>query len=237
MRIGRQRLVAVVLAVLAIAATIASSATTSARAAPPDSGTEVEAPQLSIAIDNGRTEAAVGDTLDYAITIKNLGPDPTEGLHVTQTMPVGLTFESADSDGAAGTDEVAWTLDLEAHAEVVVHSSMVVTATPAELLRLATVACVNLAADGPPLICAAHSDQLPAGANAASEAAADGQDISPRLFLIGGSLIVLIGLAIATVMLRRRKSARAAASRSVTHPGASSPSTRRRMRGRASSQP
>jgi hypothetical protein len=51
-----------------VGAQLSGTASTSATAtvAPP-------APQLSIAVDNGRKSAAVGDTPTYIITVQNLG--------------------------------------------------------------------------------------------------------------------------------------------------------------------
>lgn len=57
------------------------------------------APQLSIAVDNGRTTAAAGDKLTYTIAVHNLGTADIADLHVSQSMPTGLKFTSADSAG------------------------------------------------------------------------------------------------------------------------------------------
>ena len=126
------------------------------------------APQLSIAVDDGRTSAAAGDLLSYTVTVRNLGATPLGGLHVTQSMPTGLTFGSADSAGLATADTVTWKVDLGATGTATVHSTMSLSATPKELLRLATVACVSVSPGGPPVVCASHSDLLPAGRQAAA---------------------------------------------------------------------
>jgi uncharacterized repeat protein (TIGR01451 family) len=164
------------------------------------------APQLSIAVDNGRTSAAAGDTLDYAITIRNLGTTDVVGLTVTQSMPAGLSFDAADSAGREQAGGVGWTIDLATAGEVVLHSTMAVTDTPPELLRLATVACASMSASGPPIVCASHSDQLPAGASA--EEAATAAAAAPSFGLLqwyvaGGIAVVLIAMSVVVVVRRR----------------------------------
>jgi uncharacterized repeat protein (TIGR01451 family) len=102
--------------------------------------TNTSDPRLSIAVDNGQTSAAVGDTAQYTITVRNLGTEDVKGLGVTQSVPTGLTFGSADTSGTAQAQGVSWPLDLKAGGEAVFHSAMTVSETPSELLRLATVA-------------------------------------------------------------------------------------------------
>ena len=164
------------------------------------------APQLSIAVDNGRTSAAAGDTLDYAITIRNLGTTDVAGLTVTQSMPAGLSLKSADSAGTEQAGGVGWTIDLAAAGEAVLHSTMAVTDTPPELLRLATVACASMSAGGPPIVCASHSDQLPAGASAEAAAAAAAAPSSGLLqwYVAGGIAVVLVAVSVVVVVVRRR---------------------------------
>jgi uncharacterized repeat protein (TIGR01451 family) len=167
------------------------------------------APQLSIAVDDGRSSATRGDTLTYTVTIRNLDTAPVAGLHVTQTMPTGLTFGSADSAGTVEAGSVTWHVDLNAAASATVHTTMSVSATPKELLRLATVACAGVSAAAPPVVCASHSDLLPAGrqAAAAATAAASRRPASSTNYAwyVGtiGVAVVLAGGAV--VMVRRRR--------------------------------
>lgn len=123
-------------------------------------------PQLSITVDNGRTSAAVGDRPTYTITISNLGSTQVTGLVVTQSVPTGLSFTSADSAGIAKAGLVSWFVDLKASGKATLHTTMTVSKSPKELLRLATVACASVSAKGPPIVCATDSDLLPAGASA-----------------------------------------------------------------------
>ncbi len=172
------------------------------------------APQLSVAVDDGRTSAAAGDLLSYTVTVQNLGATPLSGLQVTQSMPSGLTFESADSAGLATADMVTWKVDLRATGTATVHSTMSLTATPKELLRLATVACVSVSPAGPPVVCASHSDLLPAGRQAAASKSATrparaGPSNSGNWYVGGvvGIVLVLSGLAL-LITRRRRLAAR-----------------------------
>jgi uncharacterized repeat protein (TIGR01451 family) len=169
-------------------------------------------PQLSIAVDNGRTSAAVGDTPTYTITVRNLGTTQVTGLLVTQSVPTGLKVRSADSTGVAKAGMVSWRLDLEASGKVTVHTAMTVAKTPKDLLRLATVACASVSDKGPPIVCATDSDQLPAGASAqvskASAAPASGPPVATSkgrdwAYAAGGlgGIVLLMGVLIA----RRRK--------------------------------
>ena len=165
-------------------------------------------PQLSIAVDDGRTSTAAGDKLTYTITIRNLGTTGVTGLGVTQSVPDGQKFLSADPAATAKAGRVSWRRDLKVAGTATVHTTMSVSATPKELLRLATVACASMTASKPPLVCASDSDQLPAGASAqaaAAKAASSSTD-QPWWYLasgIGG--IGLIVAALAALMTRRRR--------------------------------
>ncbi len=163
-------------------------------------------PQLSIAIDNGQTSAVTGDKLTYTVTVKNLGANAVTGLVVSQTMPTGLKLVSADSSGTAKSGKVTWPLSLKVAATATFHTTMLVGSTPAELLRLASVACASLAANGAPIVCAAHSDQLPAGA--AGQAA--GAPADRTWWYVGGGIAVIVVVAAATLIVVRRRSARVA---------------------------
>ena len=168
-------------------------------------------PQLSIAIDNGRTSTTIGDILDYVITVQNLGTADVDGLFIAQSVPSGLDFGTADAGGTADASAVAWNLDLKATTTATFHTTMTVTATPAELLRLASVVCARTTADGPPIVCATHSDQLPAGAAAeAALAALSGDAATPESgtsswwYLGGGIGLVVVIAALAVLLVRRR---------------------------------
>jgi uncharacterized repeat protein (TIGR01451 family) len=177
----------------------------------PVSAEEPATPQLSISIDNATSSVQSGDELTYTVTIKNLGPEPVESLVVTQSLPPGLVFEYADSQGTSTAELVTWTLTLEANSEAVLTSSTTVAATPETLLRLASVACASTSADGPPVVCATDSDQLPAGA--AAEAGSDpigtADAVSPTVAMVwwiaGGALAILVALGLVLFARHRRR--------------------------------
>lgn len=169
-------------------------------------------PQLSITVDNGLTTVTKGDALSYAVTVRNLGTNKLTGLRVSQTMPAGMSFRSADSRGVEKSGTIRWGVDLKSGATITLHSKATVTSTPDSLLRLATVACASVSTKGPPIVCAAHSDLLPAGAAAASSVAAAGSTASTlqTWWLALAGLVVLAG--VATLLLVRRHT------RAVGHP-------------------
>jgi uncharacterized repeat protein (TIGR01451 family) len=175
-------------------------------------------PQLSIALENGRTSAAVGDTATYTITVRNLGNTRLTGLQVTQSVPTGLSFRSADSAGVAKAGTVSWRLNLEASGKATLHTKMSVSKTPKDLLRLASVSCASASTEGPPIVCATDSDQLPAGvaaeARKAGAATGSGTAATPSdrngWYAAGGlGGIVLVTGVFVVLMLRRRRAASA----------------------------
>ncbi len=168
------------------------------------SAAEAAPPQLSIDVDNGRTATTVGDTLVYTITVRNLGTEDARGLRITQSVPAGLEFGTADPAATRTAEGVGWDLDLEPTGEATFTSTVTVSATPAELMRLATVACASASADGAPIVCASHSDQLPAGATA--EAARESAASSARLvpWLVAGGAGVLFAVVVVLLVRRRR---------------------------------
>lgn len=177
---------------------VAATSATAAEAPKP-------APQLSIAVDDGRASTAAGDTLKSVITVRNLGTDDVVGLKITQSMSTGVTFGSADAAGIAKDGAIDWTVNVRAGGEAVLHSTMTVSPTAPELLRLATVACARSSTDTPPIVCASDSDQLPAGALAERPTATP--DDTVWWILAGG--VGLLGVAVVvTVLMRRRRTRR-----------------------------
>lgn len=152
-------------------------------------------PQLSIAIDDKADSAAKGDKLAYTITITNLGTERVKDLAVSQTVPAGSRFDSADRSGRHIGNAVSWTVNIKAAEKVTLHTSLTVAATPATLLRLATVVCAQLSAKGPPLVCASDSDELPAGALAAAAADAS-QDVSSTALWTSRKVVVPAAIAV-----------------------------------------
>jgi uncharacterized repeat protein (TIGR01451 family) len=176
----------------------------------PSQTVDAEQPLLSIAIDNGRTSAAAGDELTYKITIRNLGTTEAERLEISQSLPAGLTFVSADNGGTAGAGRVTWPVDLKTGQEATFTTVARLGQTPAELHRLARVACATADGAEKPLVCATHSDLLPAGA-----AARTGEKATPwlRYGLAAAALVVLVLAVTVLVRWSRRRRRQDRASR------------------------
>lgn len=167
-------------------------------------------PQLSIAVDDGQTSARAGDQLAYVVTVTNLGTEPVENLLVTQTVPAGSKLDSVDSEASESKGIVTWKVDIDPTEKATLKMSLAVLSTPAEVLRLATVACVKATEKGPPIVCASDSNLLPAGAAAQqAEAAANesgGILATPYLgWYVGGAAAVLAALAAAVLLVRSRR--------------------------------
>jgi uncharacterized repeat protein (TIGR01451 family) len=163
------------------------------------------APQLSIAVDDHQTSASEGDTLGYAIIVKNLGGQRVSGLHVSQTVPAGLVLRRADAQGVAGHRQVSWRVTLAPGSTKTLHTTMEVQATPKDLLRLASVACAGVTSNRP-IVCATHSDQLPAGAVAARAVTRASGSSHVRTIWMGGGLaglLIAAGGVVALVVRRR----------------------------------
>jgi uncharacterized repeat protein (TIGR01451 family) len=177
---------------------------------PLPAGADTAKPQLRIAVDNGREFTDKGDRLEYAVTVSNLGGAKIRDLLITQSVPAGATFESADDRGVYRAGKVTWKLNLKASKNVVLRASMTVASTPDEELRLATVACAQILTTGAPLVCASDSDQLPAGAAAetaqrAAEQIAAGSD--SRVWWYAGGAVAVIGAAVGVLLVVRARSA------------------------------
>ncbi|GAA3136217.1 hypothetical protein [Streptosporangium carneum] len=151
-------------------------------------------PKLSIAVDNGRTTAKEGDRLTYTITVDNVGTTDVDDLRLVQTMPAGLKFVSADGHGTAKEGQVAWTVDLPAGKNATFHTKAQVLATPQDLLRLATVACASTESGGRPIVCAAHSDQLPAGAAAEAAGRSASSDADRPWYIPTGAALLAVAV-------------------------------------------
>jgi hypothetical protein len=88
---------------------------------------------------------------------------------------------------------------------------MAVSTTPKELLRLASVACASASTNGPPIVCATDSDQLPAGAAAQVSKAKSALASRPTVTstsrnwgYAAGGLVLVMGAFVALSLRRRR---------------------------------
>jgi hypothetical protein len=87
-----------------------------------------------------------------------------------QTLPVNMKFISATKHPAEHAGQLTWRRSLAAGRTDKFRVVGKVGRTPGQLLRLATIACADIGSSLRPIMCAAHSDELPAGAVAAARA-------------------------------------------------------------------
>ena len=214
---GRARRGRLLMAGLPVAVLLGGGAMLAVGVAPAAAAPAV--PQLSIAVKNSSASVKPGDKLAYTITVTNLGAKKLKDLWVTQTVPAGSGFVSADGGGRHQSGSVRWKVAVEPAKSATIHATMTVAkSTPKDLLRLATVACARVTTSGPPVVCAADSDQLPAGATAeAADKAADkaaAQAAPPRpaflastsdRLVAGGSAAAVLLAVLAAVGLQRRR--------------------------------
>jgi len=204
------RFAGVVLGSLALPLLLAAGTAAAAPASPSTASSSASAatPQLSIAIDNGKKSVAKGDRARYTITAHNIGTTGVDNLQITQTIPSGMRLVSADQHGKRSAGLVSWQVNLAAGASRSFHTIALVQATPSQLLRLATVACAVAHKQPRPLVCAAHSDQLPAGA-AAAAAATGAKRAGPgghhwASTAVGAGVAVVL-VALAGLLVKRRR--------------------------------
>jgi uncharacterized repeat protein (TIGR01451 family) len=170
-------------------------------------------PGLTISVNDGRVAAQAGDRLSYTVTVRDTGTVAAPHLKVTQTMSAGLTFLSASAHGVARNGRVTWSASLPVGGTRAFHVVTRVTKTPATLLRLAAVACVELPGSSRPVICAAHLDRLPAAAaQAASRSGGSGgSGVGAAAYTAAGLAALALGLLGAVAARRRGRSRRPAA--------------------------
>jgi uncharacterized repeat protein (TIGR01451 family) len=186
------------------------SATISAKA-PAAAGTTAHKLQLSIGVTDSRQRVQSGDMVTYAVEVHNIGKRNAPRLSIVQTLPTGLKFISASRHPARHADQLTWQLNLPAGHTSKFHVVGKVGKTPAQLLRLATIACATTGASARPIVCAAHSDELPAGAVAvaqASQAAAatkSGGAADGYLRPAGAALVLVIVAGGGFLLFRRRQ--------------------------------
>jgi uncharacterized repeat protein (TIGR01451 family) len=163
---------------------------------------EPAGPALAISVDDGRATAAADDRLHYTIRVRNLGTAAVHALRLTETIPTGAAVLTTHPAAADRADHLDWTVDLPRGGGATVTSDLRAGATAPELLRMASVACVSIGA-GAPIVCAADSDQLPAGAAAATVAsrhlppAGNSGNGRTRWLFIGAALLVILSAAAA----------------------------------------
>ena len=161
-------------------------------------------PQLSIAVANDRQDVRTGDTLEYTVTIRNLGTSDVKALRVTQSAAPGLKVRSAEPAGKTSAEGLTWRVTVKANGETTVRSTMTVVQAPKDTKRIATVACARTSPDAPPIVCASHSASLPAAAQAKATSTQDHAD-APTWWLAGGAVALLVAAAAFAYSRRRTR--------------------------------
>jgi len=163
-------------------------------------------PRLSIDVTDGQTSAKVGDRLTYAVSVRNVGTSAVPHLTVTLTLPPGVPPLSASRHGATAAAKVTWHTDVPAgHAETF-RATGQVRRPPAQMSRLAAVACASTKGGSDPVVCAADLDRSAASATALAahgrRAAAPGSGSTAAYAAVGG--VVLVGAGALVVIIGRR---------------------------------
>jgi len=168
-------------------------------------------PQLSIAVTDGRTSVREGDQLTYTVQLHNIGRHSARRLRLVQTLPAGLKLISASRRPATRPGSLTWRISLAAGHTETFRVTGRVGRTPGQLLRLATVVCASAGASTRPIVCGAHSDELPAGAVAAARAAraaasaASGRTRTELLRPAAAGLGLLLIITVTWLLIRRRR--------------------------------
>ncbi len=184
-----------------------TSAVTPKSAAAASGAAAAHAPELSIGVSDGRQHVQPGDLLTYAVKIHNIGKRDVPRLRIVQTLPVNMKLISATRHPTRHAGQLTWQLNLPAQRTYTFYVVGRVGRTPRQLLRLAAIACANIGASSRPIVCAAHSDELPAGAIAAahaSHAAATGSQPG-YLRLLGAALVLTVVASGSWLVFRRSR--------------------------------
>jgi len=185
--------------------TVAPSA--SARATTPAAAGQ-NAPALSIGVSDGMNTAKPGDLLSYTVNIRNLGSANAPPLEVALTLPPAFTLLSASGGGAKAAGQVKWQVSLPAGHSGAFRVVGRVGDTPRQLLRLDAIACATTGKGAKPIVCAAASNELPAGAAAAAHArlaaAPSANHLIRYVLVTAAAVVLLLVLAGVALMARRR---------------------------------
>jgi uncharacterized repeat protein (TIGR01451 family) len=161
-------------------------------------------PRLSIDVTDGQTSAKVGDRLTYAVSVRNVGTSAVPHLTVTLTLPPGVPPTSASGHGATAAAKVSWRADVRAGHTETFRATAQVRRPPAQMSRLAAVACASTKGGRDPIVCAADLDRSAASATAVAargrRAAAPGSGSTVAYAAAGsvavvgaGALVIIIG--------------------------------------------
>jgi uncharacterized repeat protein (TIGR01451 family) len=191
---------------------VASAGPTSATPTPDrataPAGAGQNSPALSIDVTDGTNTAKPGDVLSYTVNIRNIGSASAPPLDVALTLPPAFKLLSASGDGTRGAGQVKWRVSLPAGHSSTFHVVGRVGRTPGQLLRLDAIACATTGKGAKPIVCAASSDELPAGIAAAARAravAAPPADHLIRYVLVAAAALALVLVLGGLALITRRR--------------------------------
>jgi uncharacterized repeat protein (TIGR01451 family) len=168
----------------------------------------IAGPRLSISVSDGRASAKIGDRLSYVVSIRNIGMSAAPHLTITLTLPPGVPLSSVSRHGASAGEKVTWHASVRAGRTQTFRATGRVTRPPAQLVRLAAVACAVAKGGRNPSVCAADLDRSPAGAAAAAvrsgRGAASAGDPAGVYATVGGAAVAVVGV-IALVLVTGRR--------------------------------
>jgi uncharacterized repeat protein (TIGR01451 family) len=160
------------------------------------------APELTISVGDGQVAVRPGDTLTYRVSLRNTGTVTARRLEVTQTLSPGLEVTGASDNGVARAERVTWSTAVPPGGTRTFLVTARVTRPPAQMLRLAAIACVALPGARQAIVCAAHLDKLPA-AEAGKAGPARRQSGTGAVPYAAAALVLLAGFLV-TVLFSRR---------------------------------
>jgi uncharacterized repeat protein (TIGR01451 family) len=160
-----------------------------------------KSPGLAISISDGTVSARPGQVLTYTASLRNTGTVSISRLTVTGTLSAGLKVTWASDDGVVKAGQVTWSTALPAAATRKFRLTAKVTRTPAQMLRLAAVACVTLSGARQPAVCAAHLDRLPV----AQARPARRSGVAGPVLLAATALAVAASCLLALLLIRRTR--------------------------------
>jgi hypothetical protein len=148
--------------------------------------------------------------LSYTVNIRNLGTASAPPLVVALTLPPAFKLLSASGGGAKAAGQVKWQVSLPAGHSGAFRVVGRVGSTPRQLLRLDAVACATTGKGAKPIVCAASTNELPAGAAAAAAAharlaAAPSADHLIRYVLMSAAALVLVLVVAGLALITRRR--------------------------------
>jgi uncharacterized repeat protein (TIGR01451 family) len=170
-------------------------------------GAGQNSPALSIDVTDGTNTAKPGDVLSYTVSIRNIGSASAPPLDIALMLPPAFRLLSASGDGTRDAGQVKWRVSLPAGRSSTFRVVGRVGRTPGQLLRLDAIACATTGNGVKPIVCAASSDELPAGVAAAARArtAAPSADHLIRYVLVAAAALVLVLVLGGLVLIARRR--------------------------------